>query len=93
MSKDILFVDVGLLGTDAVWTCKQIPTFWRSILPPTAYITTKKTNSNIFTVMRTLNCKIINYLQTVIPVWIQITVMALTVNQLGENILFISKIL
>jgi hypothetical protein len=30
------FVDVGLLGCNAMWTCKQIPTFRRNILPPSS---------------------------------------------------------
>jgi hypothetical protein len=30
------FVDVDLLGCDAVWTCGQIPTFRRNILFPSS---------------------------------------------------------
>jgi hypothetical protein len=26
-------VNVGLLGCNTMWTCRQIPTFWRNILP------------------------------------------------------------
>jgi hypothetical protein len=28
-----IYLAVGLLGCDAVWTCRYIPTFWRNILP------------------------------------------------------------
>jgi hypothetical protein len=27
-------VDICLLGCNAVWTYRQIPAFWRTILPP-----------------------------------------------------------
>jgi hypothetical protein len=32
-------VDVVLLGCNAVWTCRQIPTFRRNILPPSSGLT------------------------------------------------------
>jgi hypothetical protein len=39
--KRIWFVDVGVLGTNAVWTCRQKPTFRRNILPLSSMLKTK----------------------------------------------------
>jgi hypothetical protein len=33
---EIRYVDVALLSYNAVWTCRSIPTFLRSILPPSS---------------------------------------------------------
>jgi hypothetical protein len=40
-------IDVGLLGNNAVWTCRYIPAFQRNIPPPHS-VTTQKININIF---------------------------------------------
>jgi hypothetical protein len=34
------FVIAGLLNSDAVWTCSQMPTFGRNILPPSSALKT-----------------------------------------------------
>jgi hypothetical protein len=34
MFYNILELSVGLLGSDAEWTCRKIPRFWRNMLPP-----------------------------------------------------------
>jgi hypothetical protein len=32
--SDIQLVDVGLLGCDTIWTCRQVPVYWMNMLPP-----------------------------------------------------------
>jgi hypothetical protein len=31
-----VYVGVGLLSNNTVWTCRYIPTFWRNILSPSS---------------------------------------------------------
>jgi hypothetical protein len=59
------FIAVSLLGCDAEWTCRSIPTFRRNVLPPSSGpngVTTQKTNDVFTAVITSYLCYFIRHL-------------------------------